>query len=104
MKVRIDRVVHHKIDMFYDVALSLHDTLGEQAVTNKKNRMYSSLRELGEYAEIYSRARLKDEWINLGYREFICEDFHFAYEICVNSSGERFVWIHDAVHSLLYHN
>ena len=33
----------------------------------------------------------------------IDKDFHFAYKIYTMDNGERIVWIHDAVHSLLYH-
>lgn len=51
---------------------------------------------------IYAKSRLKEEWIKNGWREYLCEDFHFAYEICRDEVEGDFVWIHDAVHSLLY--
>ena len=37
------------------------------------------------------------------WREYICEDFHFAYEICEDDNGEDYVWVRDAVHSMLYY-
>lgn len=35
-------------------------------------------------------------------KEFICEDFHFAYEIYKNEDGIMIVKIHDARHSFQY--
>ena len=104
MKVVIRKKVHQSIASFYAAALQLHDALDEQVVMNKKRRLYAALIDLGNYADIYPKARLKEEWIRNGYREFICEDFHFAYLIQTTQSGEQIVTIEDAVHSLLYHN
>ena len=53
-------------------------------------------------ARIYPKARYNQEWINAEYREFICEDFHFAYQIYTLENGSEIVRIHDASHSLLY--
>ena len=80
-----------------------HSTLSYETVYNKMNRLYSALESLGRFPVLYAKARLKDEWISAGWREFICEDFHFAYEICTDENGEDFVWVRDAVHGLLYY-
>ena len=102
MKVYIDHTVHWQIERFYEDALLKHDALDKQTITKKIQRLYDALEALGGYAYIYPLARLKSDWINKGYREFICEDFHFAYQIYVLDDGERIVRIHDALHSLLY--
>ncbi len=73
------------------------------SIINKMNRLYDAMEALGDYARIYSKARLKKEWIEKEYREFICEDFHFAYQIYTLPDGEEIVRIHDACHSLIYH-
>ena len=77
--------------------------LDEVTVIKKIDRLYDAMESLGTYAEIYPIARLNAEWISKGYQEFICEDFHFAYKIYTMDDGEKIIWIHDAVHSLLYH-
>ena len=46
---------------------------------------------------------MKQEWADAGWQEFICEDFHFAYESGFDASGEEVVYVHDAIHSLNYH-
>lgn len=102
MKVYIEQTVHKQIEQFYEEALLKHDALDELTVTKKIQRLYDALEALGDYAYIYPLARLKSDWIKKGYREYICEDFHFAYQIYVLDDGERIVRIHDAVHSLLY--
>lgn len=104
MKVYIDQQVHQRIDEFYDYALQNHDTLDEITVIKKVQRLYDALATLGKYAGIYSSSRLKKEWIEKEYREFICEDFHFAYQIYRLNDGENVVRVHDACHSLLYHD
>ena len=103
MEVFIDKKVHEKLISFYQAALSHHVALDEATVINKINRLYDALDSLVDTAEIYSIARLKQDWISKGYREFICEDFHFAYQIYELDDGERIVRIHDVVHSMSYH-
>lgn len=103
MKVYIDKEVHTSIENFYDTALFIHRALDEQIVINKVSRLYEAMEALGNYARIYPLARLKKEWIEKEYREFICEDFHFAYQIYTLPDGEEIVRIHDACHSLIYH-
>lgn len=103
MEVYIDEEVHKKLVSFYQAALRHHEALDEATVVNKINRLYDALDSLGDTAEIYSLARLKEDWIIKGYREFLCEDFHFAYQVYVLENGERIVRIHDVIHSMSYH-
>ena len=102
MKVYIEQTVHNQVEQFYEEALLKHGALDELTIIKKIQRLYDALEALGDYAYIYPLARLKDDWIKKGYREYICEDFHFAYQIYMMDDGERIVRIHDAVHSLLY--
>ncbi len=104
MKILVSRKVHLAIEEFYDIALQRHPTLDEETVIRKMNRLYDSMEALGKYAHIYPLARHKNEWVKKGYREFICEDFHFAYMIAEDENGEEMVLIEDACHSFLYHN
>ena len=104
MRVLISRRVHLAIEEFYDIALQLHPALDEETVMRKMERLYEAVESLSEYAHIYPRARYKSEWVRKGYKEFICEDFHFAYMISEDEYDEEQVLIEDACHSLLYHN
>ena len=104
MQVLISRSVHHAIEDFYDIALQRHPALDEETVMRKMQRLYDSMEAVGKYAHIYPLARYKNDWIKKGYKEFICEDFHFAYRIVENEYGEELVLIEEACHSLLYHN
>ena len=103
MKVIIDDVVVKEIDSFYSVALHSHITLSEETVMAKKKRLIDALRSLSDYYFIYPKARLKRKWIENNWQEYICEDFHFAFEVVSDNSGQVFIFIRDAVHSLLYH-
>ena len=104
MNIIIEECVHQAIDSFYDAAILKHwHTLSYEIVERKKDRLYDGLESLANYATIFPQARLKPEWIEKGWQEFICEDFHFAYEITVDVRGETIIVIHDAVHSLLYY-
>lgn len=104
MKVFIDTIVHNSIEKFYRATLELHPALDEVTVMKKITRLYNALEGLGEFPQIYAKARYKKTWQQKGYREFLCEDFHFAYQIYTLETGERIVRVHEAVHSLLYHN
>ena len=104
MKIVVEERVHQAIDSFYDAAILKHwHTLSYEAVKCKKNLLYDGLESLANYATIFPKARLKSEWIEKGWQEFICEDFHFAYEITIDVRGETVIVIHDAVHSFLYY-
>ena len=90
MIVRIDKNVHVQIAEFYAISMALHPTLDEVTVEKKKSRL---------------NARYKQAWIDAGYKEFIAEDFHFAYRIYkIEETGELVAYVIDACHSLLYHN
>ena len=102
MEVYIDKEVHEELVSFYRSALKNHESLDEATVVNKINRLYDALDTLGETAEIFPRARLNEDWISKGYREFLCEDFHFAYQIYELDDGEKIVRVHEAIHSMLY--
>ncbi len=102
MKVYIEQQVHWRIEDFYENALLRHEALDEVTVMKKVHRLYDALESLGTYARIYPLARFKEEWIKNDYREYICEDFHFAYQIYTLEDGTEIVRIHDAVHSLLF--
>lgn len=104
MKVFIDKRVHTIIEQFYDYALLKHEALDEVVVLKKVQRLYEALEELGKCAWVYPFARLKKEWIEKKYREFICEDFHFVYQIYVDDDGSEVVRVHDVCHSYLYTN
>lgn len=103
MRVIISPMVHEVIDEFYEYALMNHETYDEISVIKKKNRLYNAMSSLGRYARIHPKTRLKREWIENDYYEFISEDFHFAYYVAEDENGNEIVIIADACHSLLYH-
>ena len=103
MRVIIEKKAIECIDAFYLAAMQNHPLLSEETVMKKKQRLISSLNSLGEMPSLYAKSRLKEDWIRNGWREYLCEDFHFAYEICRDEVEGDFVWVHDAVHSMLYY-
>lgn len=104
MKILISPFVHQAIDEFYDYALQNHETLDEITVIKKKDRLYDTIESLRSHARIHSKARLKQDWIDNGFYECIIENFHFAYYVAKDKTGEDVVIVADACHSLLYHN
>ena len=104
MRVFIDRRVEVAIYDFYEAAMSRHITLDEQTVLNKENRLYAALQDLGKHPRLYAPARFLDKWKDKDFLEFICEDFHFAYQVMTLETGEEIVYVFDACHSMLYHN
>lgn len=103
MRLIISSRVIGIIDSFYLASMTLHESLDENTVMKKKQRLLDSLAFLTIFPKAYGYARFKREWVRFGYREFISEDFHFAYVIRTLESGEKVVMVMDAVHSLLYH-
>ncbi len=104
MKLVVSHKVHQAIDDFYEVAILRHwHTSSYETVEQKKDRLFDGLESLADYAIVFPKARLKQDWIDAGWHEFICEDFHFAYERTRDSQGYDLIIVHDAVHSLLYH-
>ena len=104
MRVLLDQRVQEKIESFYSISMTLHPTLDIEVVRAKKQRLFAAIRSLSSYASIYPLARVKNEWIELGYREMICEDFHFAFDFVDLETGETIIYVFDAEHSLLNHN
>ncbi len=103
MKIIIEPRVHEAIDDFYEAAIFRHKhTLSYETVENKKQRLYAGLQSLSEYYRIFGTARIKKEWVKEHWQEFICEDFHFAYEVMLDKDGQIMIIVKDAVHSLLY--
>ena len=103
MRIIIEERVDQAIDAFYDASILIHwHTLSYETVERKKNRLYDGLESLADYATIFPKARLKQEWIENDWQEYICEDFHFAYEITLDIRGEMVIVVHDAIHSLSY--
>ncbi len=102
MRVLIKPLVRERLDEFYEAAMKRHITLGEETVLAKKERLIAALSTL-ETMQGFSKARCNDVWLQQGWHDFICEDFHFAYELAQDEEGNDVVVVHDAVHSLLYH-
>ena len=103
MRVIIHNEVHDVLVDFYEFAKNKYITLDASVVIHKMQRIYDALGELGRYAYVCPKARLRKDWIDKGYQECLIEDFHFAFEICLDEeSGEEFVYVHEACHSLLY--
>lgn len=102
MKVLIDNCVHQLIMDFYKIAMIKHISLDEMTVARKIDRLYKALDTLGLYANSYPLARLKQDWIAKGYKEYIYEDFHFAYQVYVRDDSSEIVNVHDVCHSYLY--
>lgn len=104
MRIIIEPRVHQAIDSFYDAALFHHwHTLSYENVEERKKQLYTGIRSLKEYHSIFGTARLKQEWIEAGWQEFVCNDFHFAYEVLLDKNGETMIIIKDAVHSMMYY-
>lgn len=103
MRIIVEERVHQAIDAFYDAAILRHwHTLSYETIERKKDRLYDGLESLADYATIFPQARLRQDWIAKGWQEYICEDFHFAYEITYDVRSEMVIVVHDAVHSLNY--
>jgi truncated hemoglobin YjbI len=102
MIVIIEERVHQVIDEFYDYALAHHEALDYETILKKVNRLYAALESLAVKGLIYPKARLKEEWTKQGYKEFIYEDFHFAFQIYEIENQIKVVRVHDACHSLTY--
>lgn len=103
MKVIIEEQVRESILEFYSLSMRLHPTLDEVTVMAKVERLIGAMNELSKLCFIYAEARLKQSWIEAGYKEMIVEDFHIAYRIEIDEDGEQYVVVYDAVHSKLYY-
>ena len=103
MRVIVDDKVVKSIDSFYLAAMNRHISLSEETVMAKKKRLIAALQSLSDYYFIYPKARWKREWITNDWQDFLCEDFHFAYEEVLDKNSQNIIFVCDAVHSLLYH-
>lgn len=102
MEVYIDNSVHLKLIDFYEYAREKHPTLDESTITQKMLRIYEALNKLGKYACVYPISRLENNWKESGYREYLFEDFHFAYQIIKKDDGIEIVRVRDVCYSALY--
>jgi hypothetical protein len=103
MRVFIDEQVYEKVNAFYYAAMLNHITLTKETVDRKIWRMEQGLQTLSRM-QGFRKARLKQEWIELGLHEFLCEGFVFAYEVLVDDvTDEQIVWVRDVIHESLYH-
>ena len=104
MKVRVDNRVYEVMEDFYDKSMDAHPTLDYETVIRKTLRLEQAMCDFAEQAEIFHRTPYRKDWQEKGYREFVHEDFHFAYKVYQTSDGEKVVQFHDACHSLLNYN
>lgn len=104
MKVLVKESVYETLEDFYRTSMQLHPTLDEITVRKKIRRLTQSIRQLGMHPTSHPFARFKQDWISNKYRDFVFEDIHIAYTIAQTESGDEFVYVVDACHSLLYHD
>ncbi len=104
MRVIIRDTVYKVVEEFYVAAMTNHPTLDLQTVLKKESRLFQSLQSLGKTYYLYGESRYVIEWKRRGYFDFLCEDFHFAFQLSVLPSGEMVVSVEDARHSLLFHD
>jgi len=104
MRVILRDTVYEAVEAFYVAAMSNHPTLDLQTVFNKEDRLYRSLQSLGDTYYLYGESRYVIEWKRKGYHDYLCEDFHFAFQRSVLPSGEEVISVEDSRHSLLFHD
>lgn len=104
MRVVVKAKVQESLDEFYEISMRLHPSLDEVTVMKKMERLYASLEVLGRNPYLYTPAQYKKEWKEKMYRVYSVENVIFAFTIALDDSGETYVLVHDAVHSLLYHD
>ena len=104
MHVVIDPKVFEILDEFYTISCKKHVTLSFEECISKINRLEHAMKEFSQYAEILHKEPYRKDWRDLGYSEFVSEDFHFAYRIYILPNGEKVLRYHDAVHSYLNYN
>lgn len=105
MNVYIDPAVDSFIKEFYNDAMRRHITLDEPTVIAKVKRLYRAIRhDLSFFPFAYRLARYKQNWIQLGYRDYPVENFHFAFRVYEDEIGDMFVVVHDACYDKDYHD
>ena len=76
MRILIDELVFEKVNSFYHAALLNHPSLTKETVERKIWRMDKGLRTLSRM-QGFRKAWLKQEWIEQGWHEFLCEIISF---------------------------
>ena len=71
MRVIVDNKVHEALVDFYEVAKNRHVALGTRVIIRKMQRIYAGLEELGKYAHACPKARLRKDWVDKGYQEYV---------------------------------
>lgn len=104
MLVVIDQKVFDVLNDFYTVSCRKHVTLGYEECMAKIDRLENAMQRFSQYAEIFHKEPYRTDWCELGYSEYVAEDFHFAYRIYKLPNGGKVLRYHDAVHSLLNYN
>lgn len=104
MKVVIELHVQKVLWQFYDIAMQRHPSLDEATVVNKIDRLFQEIQTLRYFPYKCPLATFNRSWMASGYHDLIVEDIHIAYEIAEYDTGELFVHVVDAEHSLLHHD
>ena len=103
MQIVIDQKVFDVLNEFYTISCKEHITLSLEECISKINRLECAMREFSQFAEILHKEPYRNDWRDLGYSEFVSENFHFAYRVYILPNGEKILRYHDAVHSLLHY-
>ena len=104
MRVIVRDKVYEALDEFYAVSMKRHPTLDLQTVLNKENRLFEALQSLGENYFLCREPRYILDWRRKGYKDFMYENFHFAFHVAVLPTGEMVVAVEDVRHDLMFHD
>lgn len=104
MRVIVRDKVYEALDEFYAASMKKHPTLDLQTVLDKEERLFNALQTLGETYYLYNEPRYILDWIRKGYKDFMHENFHFAFHVVVLPTGEMVVAVEDVRHDLMFHN
>ena len=104
MKVVIEPRVYDVMYDFYALSCRIHLSLKLSTCLAKIERLERAMKMFADYAEVMHKQPYRNDWKELGYKEFVTEDFHFAYKLYVLPSGEKVLCFHDAIHSKLNYN
>ena len=104
MRVIVRDKVYEALDEFYAISMEKHPTLDLQTILDKENRLFNALQTLGETYYLYNEPRYILDWIRKGYKDFMFENFHFAFHLTVLSTGEVVVAVEDVRHDLMFHD
>jgi len=104
MRVFVEPIVSRYLYAFYTLSMISHPSLSEEYVVRRIEDLEHQVLRLGEYADILQTEPYKDEWKRKGYREYLYQDFHFAYKVEQTTKGERFAHVYEVVNSKLNYN